>query len=310
MDHGETVRVEDDTFIRRDGSPLPVAYSCSPLIAGSLHGVVVVFSDISERVAERRRRQGEIDALVWVGRIRDALDEDQFVLYAQPIIDLRSGAVVQHELLIRMLDRHDSGRIIPPSRFLPVAEKYGLIGEIDRWVIGQAAQLAASGRNVEFNLSAASVTDPDMASTIESAFKEANASPQKAVCEITETALLADDVAAEACVRQLAASGFGVALDDFGTGYGGFSYLSRLPVSIVKIDVEFVRDLLENEQSQHVVRAIVDLAKAFEKQTVAEGVEDLAALQLLKTMGVDFAQGYAIGRPAPLEDMFPAPAPP
>jgi EAL domain-containing protein (putative c-di-GMP-specific phosphodiesterase class I) len=126
------------------------------------------------------------------------------------------------------------------------------------------------------------------------------------VCEITETAIAADQELAQAFVRQLVELGVRVALDDFGTGYGGLSYLKRLRVELVKIDVEFVRDLPEDLESQHVVKAIVNLAQGFGRKTVAEGVENEPTLQLLEGLGVDYAQGFWIGRPAPLEHGVPS----
>ena len=125
------------------------------------------------------------------------------------------------------------------------------------------------------------------------------------MCEITETAIAADQALAQAFVRQLAALGLRLALDDFGTGYGGLTYLKHLQVELVKIDIEFVRDLPENPESQHVVKAIVNLAQGFGRKTVAEGVENEKTLELLEGLGVDYAQGFWIGRPAPLEDGTP-----
>ena len=126
------------------------------------------------------------------------------------------------------------------------------------------------------------------------------------MCEITETAIAADQTLAQTFVRQLAGLGVRLALDDFGTGYGGLTYLKRLQVELVKIDVDFVRDLPENPESQHVVKAIVNLAQGFGRKTVAEGVENENTLELLERLGVDYAQGFWIGRPEPLEDGVPS----
>ncbi|MGD1011589.1 MAG: EAL domain-containing protein [Acidimicrobiales bacterium] len=294
---GEAVRADHDMFTRRDGKLLPVAYSASPLQTDEVHGAVLVFQDITEQAAEHFRVERELDKLSWVGRIRDALDQDRFVLYAQPIVDLKTGAVHQNELLIRMVSL--SGEIVPPDSFLPTAEEFGLISEIDRWVVGETARLAAQGFRVEFNLSAKSVVDPNMLALVRSAFDAHGAPPANVVCEITETALLRDTAAAEAFVKGLNSLGCKVALDDFGAGYGGFSYLKRLPVSYLKIDREFVLDLPQEASSRHVVAAVVSLAKAFSLQTVAEGAEDQATLDALKKLGVDYVQGYVIARPGP-----------
>ncbi|MDX6468223.1 MAG: hypothetical protein QOF75_26, partial [Gaiellaceae bacterium] len=140
----------------------------------------------------------------------------------------------------------------------------------------------------------------DLLLLIEGEVRATGADPSNVVFEITETALIADLDAAEAFARGLAALGCGLALDDFGTGYGSLNVVKRLPLNYLKIDIEFVRDLAESPGNQHVVRAIVGLARAFGLQTIAEGVEDEATLNLLGKEGVDFAQGFHIGRPAPL----------
>jgi PAS domain S-box-containing protein len=304
LKRGDSVHVDHDTFICRDGTSFPVAYSASPLLTDELRGSVVVFDDITERAAEELRVERELEKLSWVGRIRDALDQGRFVLYAQPILDLSTNLVIQHELLIRMVS--PSGEIVLPSRFLPTAEEFGLISEIDRWVIGEAARLAGEGHAVEFNLSAKSVVDPNMVTVVAEALAAHGAKPELVVCEITETAIMRDSAAAEAFVQGLNDIGCQVALDDFGAGYGGFSYLKRLPVSYLKIDQEFVRDLPEEASSRHVVSAVVSLAKAFSLVTVGEAAEDEATLELLKQLGVDRAQGFVIARPGPLDEVLGA----
>ena len=157
---GRAVRMAHDAFTRKDGTICPVAYSAAPLLDGTrVRGVVVVFRDISAEQAEEDRAKRELDTLAWVGRVRDALDEDRMVLYSQPIVPLGGGRPSQ-ELLLRMVGQ--GGEIIPPGSFLPVAEKYGLIGEIDRWVIRQAVGLAATGQRLEANLSAESIGNLDL----------------------------------------------------------------------------------------------------------------------------------------------------
>jgi EAL domain-containing protein (putative c-di-GMP-specific phosphodiesterase class I) len=298
---GEVVRVEDDTFIRRDGIMLPVAYTASPFdTADGIRGSVYVFSDITERKADRERLESELESLTWIPRIRDALEEDRFVLHAQPIIDLTTGETVQHELLIRMHDRE--GNLVPPGLFLPVAEEHGLIADIDRWVIGQAARLAGRGHHVELNLSAESLGDPGLFDVVVAEIEAARADPSLMVFELTETALLRREETAQSFIDRAGQLGCHLALDDFGTGYGGFTYLKRFPVQYLKIDIEFVRDLPREAASRHVVQAVVHLARSFGQKTVAEGVEDEETLELLRRYGVDFAQGYFIGRPAPIAE--------
>jgi PAS domain S-box-containing protein len=294
---GRSLVLASDVVQRSDGSTVPVAYSATPLVSEGMSGAVIVFEDITERVSEQIRVERELEKLAWVGRVRDALDNDRFVLYSQPIVDLSTYEVIQNELLIRMIS--PDGEIIMPDAFLPTAEEYGLVTEIDRWVVNETARLSALGHAVEFNISAKSVSDPNMLAMIENAFEAHGATAKNIVCEITETALVRDIESAELFVRGLNKIGCQVALDDFGAGYGGFNYLKRLPVSYIKIDREFVRDLCDEVSSQHVVSAVVNLAKAFGMQTVAEGAEDDATLRLLRELGVDHVQGYIVGRPAP-----------
>jgi PAS domain S-box-containing protein len=296
---GLDVRVADETFTRKDGTTFPVAYSSAPLRVGSaVRGVVVVFRDVTDELGETAQALRELAKLSWVGRIRDALDEDRLVLYSQPIIPLAEGEPSE-ELLLRMIG--PSGNVILPGSFLPVAEKYGLIGEIDRWVISEAIGLAAAGRRVEVNLSAASIDTLDMLGFIERKIREAHAEPSNIVFEITETALMRDIDTGAAFARGLAELGCGFALDDFGTGFGSFTYLKKLPVAYLKIDIEFVRDLTINPSNLHLVRAIVSLAQAFGVRTIAEGVEDEDTLTVLREEHVDFAQGFHFGRPAPID---------
>jgi PAS domain S-box-containing protein len=297
---GNSLNLDHQIITRRDGTLVPMALSASPLKDDNQRGAVIVFEDITDRAAAQLKVERELEKLSWVGRIRDALDNDRFVLYSQPIVDLATNDVVQHELLIRMIGA--DGEVILPDNFLPTAEEYGLISEIDRWVIHETARLSALGHPLEFNLSAKSVADPGTLSLIAEAINEHGANPERIVCEITETALVRDLGAAEQFVRGLNDLGIKVALDDFGAGYGGFAYLKRLPVSYLKIDREFVQDLCTEMSSQHVVSAVVNLAKAFGMLTVAEGAEDDATLGLLKSFGVNYVQGYVVGRPSPASE--------
>jgi PAS domain S-box-containing protein len=302
---GLAMRIVDNAYTRKDGSIFPAAYSAAPLLDGSNgKGVVVVFRDTTEETAERTRVDRELAALAWVGRIRDAIDEQRLVLYSQPIVPL-CGGLRREELLLRMLGR--DGELIPPGSFLPVAERFGLIGEIDRWVMTQAVQLAAVGRRVQVNLSAHSIRHHDLLPLIDHELRTAGADPANLVFEITETALMDDLESGERFARELVEIGCRVALDDFGTGFGSFTYLKRLPVTYLKIDCEFVREIVTNQANQHLTKAIIGLAQGFGYQTIAEGVEDEQTVELLRQLGVDYAQGFIFGRPAPVTDAGPAP---
>jgi EAL domain-containing protein (putative c-di-GMP-specific phosphodiesterase class I) len=165
-------------------------------------------------------------------------------------------------------------------------------------------EIAAQSGAVELNLSARSIGDPRIIEHVETCLERTGVDPGRLVFEITETSLIANEAAGKKFVDRLHALGCRIALDDFGTGYGGFTYLKQLPVDMLKIDIEFVRDVTTSPASRHVVEAVVALARSFGLKTVAEGVEDAQTLELVREYGVDFAQGFHIARPAP----FPRPA--
>lgn len=237
------------------------------------------------------------DALVWAEQIRTAIDEGRFALHAQPIVDATTGERVREELLVRLVN--EQGAILPPALFLPVAEAFGLIEEIDLWVVDQALELAGGGRPVSVNLSARSVGDPEITRRVWGAVA-AGVDPDDILFEITETTLAGNMDDARGFAERLGRIGAPLALDDFGTGFGSFLYLKSLPVSWLKIDMEFVRDLAESRAAREVVRAVVGIAKGLGQRTIAEGVEDDLTLRLLRDLGVDQAQGYALGRPEPV----------
>ena len=232
--------------------------------------------------------------LSWVERIRAALAEDRLLLYGQPIVDLRTGLVAYQELLIRMLS--EDGEIIPPGDFLPTAERFGLIVEIDRWVTEHALRLAIEGERVTINLAGPSIGDERVLSLVREALAD-GLNPEHVIFEITETAAVSNFENAERFAETLNGMGCNLALDDFGTGFGSFTYLKHLNARHLKIDLEFVRNLVTNDTDQKVVESIVDIAHSLDKKTIAEGVEDAATLRALKDRGVDFAQGFYLGRP-------------
>jgi EAL domain-containing protein (putative c-di-GMP-specific phosphodiesterase class I) len=242
----------------------------------------------------------EADRETWVGRIHDALENDRFVLYAQPIIDLASGATAQHELLLRLRDHDD--QLIGPLAFLPTAERCGLIGAIDQWVIQRATGLARSGQCVAVNLSAASAADPAVIALIERELRDQHTDPTTIMFEITETAVMQNLDHGRRFAERMVAMGCSFALDDFGTGFASFTYLKKLPVRYLKIDLEFVRDVSRSPRDRAVVSAIVELARGFGQQTIAEGVEDEETARVLRELGVTFAQGYLFGRPSAVNE--------
>ena len=289
-----SVRSREDSFIRRDGRILPVVCSASPESGG---GVVIAFRDASEEIEKRRRAERRLDAVAWVSRVREALNENRLELHSQPILPLRGGAA-REELLLRLISR--DGEMFCAGAFVPAAEELGLIFEVDSWVIAQAMRFAALGRLVQVNLSASTVADTRLPELIERELHAVGAPPGNVVFEVAEAALLSSPAGGEAFAAGLSELGCGLSLDDFGNASGGFGYLSRLAVQTLKVDVELVRDMRASAANQHLVQALVALARSFEIETIAGGVEDLETLALLRELGVDYAQGYAINDLTPV----------
>ncbi len=243
----------------------------------------------------------------WVERIRDALEDERFVLHAQPILDLNSGAIAQYELLIRMLDDH--GDLIPPGTFLQIAERFDLVQEIDRWVARKALELIAehadTGLRLTVNLSGRTLTDDRLLADLQAGIARTGADPGCLTFEVTETAAVANIHLAREFAERLREIGCRFALDDFGAGFGSFYYLKHLPFDYLKIDGEFVSNCLSNRTDQLVIRAVVDIAQGLGKETVAEFAADEELVRFLRSQGVDYAQGFHIGRPAPLAEILP-----
>jgi diguanylate cyclase (GGDEF)-like protein/PAS domain S-box-containing protein len=242
-------------------------------------------------------------------RVRNAMEEERLLLYCQPILDLKRNEVCQYELLLR-LRTVDGGEPLSPSSFLYVAERFGLIQQFDGWVARQAIALieeyARVGRRLvlHVNLSGKSIGDPMVASLIEEAINDANIDPACLVFELTETAAIANIEEAKAFAHRLRARGCRLALDDFGAGFGSFYYLKTLPFDYFKIDGDFIRGVVASPMDQLVVGAIVGIAQGMGKKTIAEFVTDDETAHLLQKSGVDYAQGYHVGRPRPVRDVL------
>ncbi|MGH9391339.1 MAG: putative bifunctional diguanylate cyclase/phosphodiesterase, partial [Vicinamibacteria bacterium] len=241
--------------------------------------------------------------------IREALARGRFVLHAQPILDLRTNEVVQYELLIRMLD--EQNQLIPPASFLYTAERFGLIRSIDRWVVRQAIRLITEQRalgnhvRLSVNLSGKSVGDLELTTMIEKELTEGGVEPGQLTFEITETTAITDTERAKIFAIALKQIGCRLALDDFGVGSNSMNQLKHLPVDYLKIDGSFIRDLPSNKVDQHLVRAMVEVARALKKRTVAEFVSSAEILKVVRDSGVDFAQGFFIGKPDAIENLLP-----
>jgi diguanylate cyclase (GGDEF)-like protein len=236
--------------------------------------------------------------LAWGDRIRDAIERRRLVVYAQPIFDLRSHSVAREELLVRMLDENDD--VIPPASFLPTAERLGLISEIDRLVLAKAVELAGRSRPIAVNISGASLSDPQLIDDVRRAIGD-GLNPGWLDFEITETAAICNMDDARDFAHTVTEMGCGLGLDDFGTGFSSFSYLRELPIQHLKLDVEFIRDLPSSPVNQRLVKAMVQFAKAFGQETVAEGIENAETLGLVRDLEIDYAQGFHIGEPVLVE---------
>jgi EAL domain-containing protein (putative c-di-GMP-specific phosphodiesterase class I) len=239
----------------------------------------------------------------WLGRLRRALAGDLFVLHFQPIVSLQDGAVSQYEALLRLADG-DAGAVLAPNVFLPAAERYGLIRDIDRMVLDKVAAMLGGGIGqggvrIAVNVSAVSVTDGTLLAHIERALARHDVDPSLLIVEVTETAAISDMRSAREFCAGVIALGCGLALDDFGAGFGSFAYLKNLPFSHLKIDGEFVRRLPVSRTDQLVVKALAGVVRGMGRETIAEFVGDEPTISMLRIYGVDYAQGFAVGRPQP-----------
>ena len=300
---GERVNQYETRRRRKDGRVIDVAVAASAIRdpLGRIVGISAIGRDITERKRREQELLRDVEDYSWATRIRTALDEDRFVLFAQPVVDLRSGDTTRAEVLIRMRGDRGGHDVISPGDFLDVAERFGLIREIDRWVLRSVVPLLQGPRAVEVNLSASSIGDPALTDLIQELLEEAAVDPAKLTVEITETAAVRDIQSAQMFGERLHQLGCGLALDDFGTGYGTFTYLKHMHVDYIKIDMQFIRDLVQSESDRQVVRSLVGVARDFDVRTIAEGVENRETLELLKQFDVDYAQGYYLGRPEPID---------
>jgi EAL domain-containing protein (putative c-di-GMP-specific phosphodiesterase class I) len=254
-------------------------------------------ADMTARVAE----------MSWVNRIRKGLDENRFCLYEQeirPVAGPHRGHE-RRELLLRLRD--ESGQVIPPGSFLPAAERYGLMPLIDRWVVQRAFEIIAERRHsprriagYAINLSGVTLGDGEFVDFVAGLFAR-HEIPANSVCfEITETAAITNLGEAKKFIERMRAMGCSFSLDDFGTGMSSIAYLKHLPVDFIKIDGSFVKEILNSKVDRAMVEMITKTAKIMQKQVVAEFVETPEILEELRAIGVDFVQGYAIGRPVPV----------
>jgi diguanylate cyclase (GGDEF)-like protein/PAS domain S-box-containing protein len=253
------------------------------------------------------------EEMQWVPHIYRALDEDHFALFAQPIVPI--GATKDegrhYEILLRM--KSNNGKMIAPGAFLPAAERYGLMQTLDRWVVAKAIEtiLSAWACNPDcqtptfgINISGAVLSDNSLLQYVKKALDDYGLPPNHLCFEITETVAIANFTHANRFVNELKEIGCRFALDDFGSGFASFSYLKTLPVDFLKIDGSFVRHLADNKVDHTMVEVIHQLGHVMGLKTIAEFVESREIMESLREIGVDYAQGYHIGRPVPFKEVF------
>jgi len=260
-----------------------------------------------EDSAEFSRLHGEMR---WVGKINQALEENRFTLFAQPIVPVTEGveAGLHYEVLLRMVDEEEG--LIPPGVFLPAAEEYDLITKLDSWVIENVFQyLHGNPEHLEkvwlcsINLSGPTLTQGGFLESIIERLDQYSIPPEKICFEITETAAIANLAVATKFIDKLRGKGCRFALDDFGTGLSSFAYLKNLKVDYLKIDGVFVRDMVSDSIDYAMVKSINEIGHVTGMQTIAEFVEDEAIRNKLKEIGVDYAQGYGISMPVEIDKL-------
>ena len=263
---------------------------------------VHVYSSHDEAVA---RSRGEIH---WLQRLQAALRDGFFELYVQPIEPARPGSPANGPAMEVFVRLHDEGQAIAPAEFFPAAERYRLMSMIDRWVLGSAlAAISAGairlppGRSVSLNISGQTLADPSFLEFVVDELDRSGVSPSQICFEVAETTVIGNLEHARRFIDVLHGMGCRFALDDFGTDLGGFANLKQLPMDYLKIDGSFMRDLGRDSVNQAMVSAVVGMARTLNFRLVAEEIEDVAALEAARAMGIDFVQGHVIGRPRPLE---------
>lgn len=250
-------------------------------------------ADIDAQIASNRRIGQEL---------KQAVARNEFELHFQPIVDLAASAISGFEALIRW--RHPRDGLQAPARFLPVAEKAGLMNDIGHWVLREACALGASfpgAVRVCVNLSPTQLDKPGFALDVANAIAASGLSPRRLELEITESTLLIENAATSACLRDIRALGVSIALDDFGTGCSALSHLRAFPVDRIKIDRSFVQEAVAKPETASIVRAIIALARDLGVKTTAEGVETQAQLRMLHHFGCNEIQGYLVSPPRPFE---------
>jgi EAL domain-containing protein (putative c-di-GMP-specific phosphodiesterase class I) len=264
----------------------------------------IIYQPFAENREQKNSRFSEAD------RMRQAIEENRFLLYCQPILDLKTNEISQYELLLR-LSVGEGMEPLSPKSFLYIAERFDIILAIDSWVVRKAIALIGecerSGQNLTLhvNLSGKSIGDPNLATFIENELEESGINPSHLVFELMEAAAITNLPQARIFAVRMHRCGCLLALDNFGAGLASIYYLKNFPFDYLKIDGEFIRRLSANPIDQLVVKAIVGIAQGMGKKTVAEFVADANAVRWLLDSCVDYAQGYYIGLPQPVANFLP-----
>lgn len=309
-DHSFTV----DKHIRHLACSIGVS-----VIDGSQHDVNLYLMQADTALFEAKRRgrnsvhvfnpdDGASDALRnnldWSRHIRQAINDDRMTLYFQPIVKISTRKIVHYEALVRMLD-HD-GSVVMPGKFIQALESTGEMAVLDRWVIKRAILMLSEHSQltkIAINLSAQAFRDKDLVSIITGALSENNVAGESITFELTESASLLDVGETNRIMSELHQLGCSFAIDDFGSGFSSFAYLKALPADYIKLDGSFIRNLHKDNVDRALVRSIIEVVKALGRQTVAEFVENEEILTFLAQNGVDYAQGYHLGKPMPIESI-------
>lgn len=254
---------------------------------------------LSDTGAETSSRFEEINRSISL--IKNAVREDYFELHFQPVVRLSTAEIIHYEALVRL--REETGELIPPQTFIPVAEQFGLMPLIDRWVVSASLDILRlhPDLNLFINISGISLSEESLLDYIEEMLTKAGLEPHRLGFEITETAVIKDMQIARRWIERLKKSGCQFALDDFGKGFSSFSYLHMLPVDYLKIDGSFIRNIDKDPAQRALVKAMSTVARSLGKMTVAEYVETAKAVEILQELKIDCAQGYFYGKPAPID---------
>ena len=252
------------------------------------------------RVSRREAEQISAD-VGWMRKLREALDRDLFTMRFQPVVRIDTGETTHYEVLIRL--KMDDGQLIGPDMFLPAAVRFGLMAEIDAWMIAHAIEAHALYRDrhdslrLAINLSANAFENEDLTSFVRSQLEAHDVAAADITFEITETLAVRHLSHVEKQVQSLREMGCKIALDDFGKGYSSLGYLQQLSFDYIKIDGSFIRNIVKNPVDRKMVRLIAEIGREAGMETIAEYVQSGPAFSLLAELGVDYAQGFYVGKP-------------